>query len=336
MKKPNFVLSLIILWCMFSMRDNALAEKNKAGQERKTMISNLSTEKRPHIKAGLIEKLGEMRTKEAVPEIIKSLQDVDLSVRMQACDALGKIGDKTSVPQLIEKLKDKRENWSIRVRAGESLSKMADSSVFQPLVQTLNNESGIMRKPEDIIPPPRHQHISLDEYIERAYADTLKKFIEKSEEKKSYMHSLQEQMHNTTLNVVFRYRLAVILGEMGERSSSPVLIECLKKCTRGEMKTRAAYLLGQLSAKESIPVLKEALSDNYLSLPVLVSEDVGRSMMQGMTLNNGKEIYSSAKFEKKEGYYNVYHFSVREASAAALKKLGVKVVKEGDGYKILK
>ncbi|MEW6609551.1 MAG: HEAT repeat domain-containing protein [bacterium] len=340
MRKLNLFVVLIVLSSGFIIENDVSADENRTTQETKKLIKSLSTEKISHIKAGIIEKLGNLKAKESVPEIIKALKDENWSVRAQACISLGKIGDKRAVPHLIERLKDKKENWSIQVKSAESLSNLQDPSSFQPLVEILLYETEIERKIKDLVPPPRHIYSTPDEHVERIFSEVLKSFVEKSKEKDIYISSLQKYITNKKFNDIFRYRIAIILGQWGEKSSVPILIECLEKCKRGELRIMTAALLGELGVKESIPLLKQALNDDYLLFSHYVSEDIGRGMIENMKLIEGKEIFSSLKLEKDinfEGrvYYKVYHFVVRDAAAGALKELGIKVIKEGNGYKVV-
>ncbi|MEW6104181.1 MAG: HEAT repeat domain-containing protein [bacterium] len=315
--------------------------------EIKRMIKELSEEEAPHIKARIIEDLGDLKAKEAVSEIIKALQDKEWTAKWKACDALGKIGDKKAVSALIERLEDKKESWSIRQKSAQALANIGAPETFNALIKALQYECEIERKREDMYPPPRHDYPPPDEYVEREFAEVLKNFIEASEKKDVYISSLIKYMNDKSLNNIFRYRLSLLLaGEWKIKDSIPVLIETLRNAPfpRGELRAASAYLLGELGAKEAIPYLKEALKDNYLTSGRLVSEDLGKEMKKHIyeRTPDGKTIFS-ARIIKKERWrnaegrvvYREYSYNVRNAAGSALQKLGVKVERKGNEYRVV-
>ena len=251
------------------------------------------------------------------------------------CAALGKIKDKTAVPALIERLEDKKENWSVKRKAAESLSKIGAPEAFHSLVNVLKSECEREINIKDLDPPPKHGFVSPDEYIERIFSSFLKNFIEGSDQGALYISTLEEYMSDKTLPIVFRYRLGIILGQLHQKSAVPILIVSLEESKRGELRALSAALLGKLGAKEAIPHLKRALKDDFLSLGHRVSKDVGEEIIKGDKIADGKKIFSARKIEQEGDYYRVRSYTVRNNAAASLHDLGLKVIKEGSGYEII-
>mgnify|MGYP003879700779 CR=1 FL=1 len=69
------------------------------------------------------ESLGEMRVKEAVDALIKSLKDENSEVGKAAAYALGRIGDEKAIKPLVEALKD--ESLDVRFEAAKSLKEIS-------------------------------------------------------------------------------------------------------------------------------------------------------------------------------------------------------------------
>ena len=298
------------------------------------LIQELKSD-RELIRARAAEELGNRKSRMAVPYFIEALKDEDLAVRSRACWALGKIEDPIAVPSLIEKLRDKEENWAVKKEAGESLVKIGDPRAFQPLLDALRDECKTERKIETIYPPLRHGYISPDESIERIFSDALKDFIEKAEDKQLYVRSLFEYLNDSRTPKIFRYRLGIILGGLGEKKAAPTLIECLEKSDRGEMRVLSAWLLGEMGVREAIPHLKQALKDDFVDPGHKVSKDVGEGMIEGCKRAEGKAIFSAMEIISEGDYYRVRAYTVRNSAAAALQSLGIKVVKSGNGYKVI-
>ncbi len=70
--------------------------------------------------------------KSAVRGLLKSLEDSDPDVRLEASWALGEIGDERAIEPLISGLKD--EDWYVRQRAASALVTMQSRSAVKPLI----------------------------------------------------------------------------------------------------------------------------------------------------------------------------------------------------------
>ena len=75
-----------------------------------------------------VELLGEARSDEAIPGLLKVAEHSDYSVRWMAADALGKIGDEKAIPGLL-KLVEHSDSY-VRRRAADALGNIGESSVW--------------------------------------------------------------------------------------------------------------------------------------------------------------------------------------------------------------
>lgn len=88
-----------------------IKKKEKDKRLVSALIPLLSSELK-NVRQKSIEALGCMGAKEAVPDIIKALNDPDPDVVKEAISALGKIGDKRAVPSLLSLLEKNNEELS--------------------------------------------------------------------------------------------------------------------------------------------------------------------------------------------------------------------------------
>lgn len=335
-KEIIFLVSTLIVFLFIKEGISQSQKDSKTKEEQTTpqLIQELNSEE-TKIRSNAAEQLGNRKVKEAVPHLIKALKDKDFTVRRYAAKALGRIEDIRAVTALIEVLKNNQENWSVKKEAAEALVNISDSAAFLPLIDTLKYECEIERKKNDLYPPPKHGYISADEYIEKEFLEQIENFIKKSQEEK-YIDLLLKHIHDNKAPKVFRYQLAIILGGMERQEVIPVLIECLKKSSRGYLRAQAAFLLGKMKVQEAIPALELALKDQYLDNGSTVSKKVGEQMIENYNKTDGKEIFSAIKIEKEDDHYRVRAYAVRNAAAAALRAIGLKIIKVGYEYKIIK
>lgn len=327
------VLLLVLSFSLFYILSMGWAEtENPPKKSISQLINELKSDKAQQ-RALAARELGERKDKEAVPCLIESLKDKELSVKSEACVALGKIKDINAVPALVERLKDNEENWTIQEKAAEALVSNRAPEVFYALIDRLKYESEV--KIKQLNPPHKDNHISPDEYIERKFADMLKNFIETTKENESYFTSLSDYQDNKDLPKAFRYRVAIILGQLNQKNAVPVLIECLKESEKGDLRALSAGLLGKLGDKKVMPYLIEALKDDYLNLGEKVSKDVGEEMIKNNQTIGGKTIFSAMKIEQDGDCYVVRSYVVRNNAAVSLHDLGLKVVRKGDTYEIV-
>ena len=84
--------------------------------------------------------LGELRAAQAVPELMRCLEDPDDELCARACHALGKIGDPDSSAALAAICTDGRRPWFVRTAAAGACGQAGDPRTAEALVETLDSE----------------------------------------------------------------------------------------------------------------------------------------------------------------------------------------------------
>ncbi|MDC4226257.1 MAG: HEAT repeat domain-containing protein [Candidatus Manganitrophus sp.] len=91
------------------------------------------------VKKLIIDTLGEIKERKAVPPLVALLSDRNENIAASAVEALGKIGDPVSVPPLLEILT--RENPLLVFSAVKALEQIGDSRAVEPLIGRSGEES---------------------------------------------------------------------------------------------------------------------------------------------------------------------------------------------------
>lgn len=304
MKRKVAILLLALLFTNFWLISTAMTEIKKEEKAKKEksiscLIEELKSDGKI-IRANAAEQLGEKRNKDGTLPLVGVLKDKELTVKLQACMALGKIKDERAVTALIERLIDKKENWSVQVQAGEALAMIGDITAFQPLISTLKYECENWR--EKLDPPILKSFGSDDEMLESRIAEALFKLCVLS--KNEYTPLLLTELKVTKEMSKFRYYLAMILGQLGEKEAVPVLIGYLESSENGLFREKVARILGDLNDKRAINPLKKALKDNFV-------------------------------LESTGDVHKIYGYTVRLAAYNSLKKMGLKIEKKDNEYEVI-
>jgi len=88
-------------------------------------------------KLSAIDNLTDMKSKAALPDLVRSMHDLDPRVRQRAVQALGEIGDRRAAAHLVAALDDPLED--LRAEAAEALGRLGDRSAIGPLVNKLDS-----------------------------------------------------------------------------------------------------------------------------------------------------------------------------------------------------
>lgn len=236
--------------------------------------------------------LGEMRSRVAVPNLIRALWDRAESVRAAAARALGEIADPRAVNALLEgTLRD--PSALVRMEAAVALGKIGDEKAVEALQLALADPDPIVRlhalealemigpsagevlegSLTDDDPEVRHRtaavlerlgyvqaqldRLKSEDAVERAMARRKLALIGKAGLRESLLAGLQDPD--------FRVRAQVcqVLAELGEKS--PGILEALHLATSDRewsVRAQAVTALGKLRAKEALPRLIERLGDD--------------------------------------------------------------------------
>ena len=90
-----------------------------------------------------VELLGEARSDEAIPGLLKLVEHSDSDVRGMAADALGKIGDEQAIPGLLKLVED--SDSDVRWRAADALGKIGDEQAIPGLLKLVEHSDSDVR-----------------------------------------------------------------------------------------------------------------------------------------------------------------------------------------------
>lgn len=186
----------------------ALIEKNKL---------------RYRAKAFVITVLGKLRSKKAVPVLLKLLEDIKRDIRIASAKALGEIGSKDAIQSLIKKSHEDQDA-NVRKAAIKALGMIRASEAYEPLFQLLEIETY-----PDIIEEIVSALISIDQ----------EKFLKNL---KSYRREVKKA-------------LADIAYSMD-------ILTMLTKCEDKEVQKAAIYRLGVLGTEEAISKVIEFIKSD--------------------------------------------------------------------------
>ena len=91
-----------------------------------------------------VDGLGLLKSKDAVPDLLRALRDPNMVVRRAAMAALVRIGASESVPRISSLLKD--ESGGVRVLAAGVLGQFGDRRAVPALVRSLRDEKWYVRQ----------------------------------------------------------------------------------------------------------------------------------------------------------------------------------------------
>ncbi len=107
------------------------------------MIAQLATPDHD-VRKFVVDILGEIRDRRAVPALLARLEDADENIRVSAAEALGKIRDRRAVDALLASLTRSGEGW-LDYAAAEALGEIGDERALGPLLAALGRSS--LREP---------------------------------------------------------------------------------------------------------------------------------------------------------------------------------------------
>ena len=120
------------------VREQAMAALARSGQPGFAIISGLVTDPEWKVRYRACEALGLMRDINAVPLLIRALDDVKDHVRYMAAKSLGLIGDRRAEQPLIGRIND--ENKFVRKIVAGSLGKLGGNASVEALQKQLDTE----------------------------------------------------------------------------------------------------------------------------------------------------------------------------------------------------
>ncbi len=172
-------------------------------------------------KAFVINTLGKMRSKKAIPILLRFLEDIKRDIRIASAKALGDIGDKESVqPLVVRSVEDVDVN--VRKAAIEALGMIRAREAFEPLLELIQKET---------------------------YPDVIE----------SIVISLIEIDQDRFLSNLKFYRTEVKLAVANVTYSLDIL-NMLLQCDTLDVRKAAIMALGKLATPEAISKITEFIS----------------------------------------------------------------------------
>ncbi|WP_293144146.1 MULTISPECIES: HEAT repeat domain-containing protein [unclassified Microcoleus] len=238
------------------------------------------------LKVGL---LGEVRSDEAIPGLLKFVEDSDSDVRRRVADALGAIGSELAISELFKLVEDSDSHvrWSVADALGKIGDKAAISGLFK-LVE--DSDSGVRWSVTDAL-----GEISSDAAITE--------LIELLEDSDSYV----------------RMRAAYALGNIGSEVAIPGLLKLVKD-SDSYVRKSMAYALSKIGSQagitELLKLVEDSESDSYIRMSV--ADALG---------NIGSEVAIPALLKLVEDSES--HSYIRMSAADALGNIGSEVAIPG-------
>ncbi|WP_353683462.1 HEAT repeat domain-containing protein [Thermodesulfovibrio sp. 3907-1M] len=169
-------------------------------------------------KAFVIKLLGKLRSKKAVPILIRLLEDIKRDIRIASAKALGEIGSTQAIKPLIKKINEDQDA-NVRKAAIEALGMIRVPEAYEPLYHLLEREAY-----PDIIEAIVSALISIDQ----------ERFLKNL---KSYKKEVKQALAGMTYSID--------------------ILDMLSKCEDREVQKAAIYGLGRVATEEAIAKILE-------------------------------------------------------------------------------
>ena len=237
----------------------------------------------------------------AVPYLIEVLQDKSVSSESDTlvCNLLGDLKAKEAVPELIKALKHRVS--TVRIAASQALGVIGDAEAVDPLLDILGDSEADVKKSavdalinfnENKIPPKVTPLLNDPEEYVRAAA--IKLLSEKLDPKTA--SAVREALKKDKSDNV-RLLAVKTLGGIKDKNAVEVLMSALTEDTNRYVREESAIALGTIGDKKAIPALIKALKDPYkdiqlrasYSLKDITGQDFGRDYEKWSSWNEGKK-----------------------------------------------
>ncbi|MEZ2227455.1 MAG: HEAT repeat domain-containing protein [Microcoleus sp.] len=211
------------------------------------------------LKVGL---LGEVRSDEAIPGLLKLLEHSDWKVRSHVAYALGKIGSEIAITGLLKLVKD--SDHDVRKNAVSALEKIDTEAAISGLLKfAKDSDSDVRSKAADAlgkisskaaIPELLKLIKDSDSDVQRSAADALSEIG--SDEAIS---GLLKLVTNSDSDVA--WIAADVLGEIGSEAATIGLLKLLKYSDTN-VRSSVAYALGEIGSDDAILGLVQLVQDS--------------------------------------------------------------------------
>ncbi|WP_293102808.1 HEAT repeat domain-containing protein [Moorena sp. SIOASIH] len=222
-----------------------------------------------------VQLLGITQSEKAIPELIKSLDNKNLYVRISAASALGEIGTEATIDPLIKFLDD--PDPSVRISAADALGKIGTEARIEPLIKCLHDQDYSVR---------RMAVSALGEIGTEVAINRLIKSLDDPDYSVRRMapEALEEIGTEATIDPLIklldddhsdvRGRAAEALGKIGTEATIDPLIKLLDD-DHSDVRGRAAEALGKIGTEATIDPLIKLLDDDAYFVRSRAAEALG-------------------------------------------------------------
>ncbi len=221
------------------------------------------------LKVGL---LGEVRSDEAIPRLLKFVEDSDSDVRSRAVDALGAIGSEVAISRLLKLVED--SDSDVRKSAVDALGAIGDKAAIPGLLKLLEHSDDDVRKmvvdalgkigDKDAIPGLLKLVEHSDDDVREIVADALGEIGDDAA-----IPGLLKLVEDSGEDV--RYSVADALGKIGSEAAIPGLLKLVEDSDFA-VRERVAYALGKIDCEAAIPLLFKLVEDSNFLVRALAQD----------------------------------------------------------------
>ncbi|MEG4493943.1 HEAT repeat domain-containing protein, partial [Microcoleus sp. D3_18_C4] len=263
-----------------------------------------------------VELLGEARSDEAIPELLKLVEHSDSDVRRMAAYALGNIGDAQAIPGLLKLVEDSDSH--VRRSAADALGAIGDEQAIPGLLKLVEDSDSHVRRSaadalgaigdEQAIPGLLKLVEHSDSDVRRRAADALGAIGDEQA-----IPGLLKLVEHSDSDV--RRRAANVLGKIGDEQAIPGLLKLVEH-SDSHVRSMAADALSKIGDKAAIPGLLKLVKDSNSYVRSKAVDPLGK-------IGDKAAIAELLKLVKDSDYY------VRRSAADTLGKIGDKAAIPG-------
>ncbi|MCC3602308.1 MAG: HEAT repeat domain-containing protein [Microcoleus sp. PH2017_29_MFU_D_A] len=256
-----------------------------------------------------VDALGAIGSEAAIHELLKLVEDADRKMRWRVADALGKIGSEAAIPALLKLLEDLDTN--VRWRAADALRQIGTEAAIPELFKLVEDSNSDVRQSaanalgqigaEAAIPALLKLAEDSDSYVRWTTAKALGKIG--SKEAISGLLKLSEDSE-----FYVRFSVARALGNVGTDATIPGLLK-LSKDLDVNVGLMAAKALEKIHDNGELPKLFKLFEDSNSDVYMTVEDELEKMGFEVSILELLKIIECS-------------DFYVRSKAAVALGKIG--------------
>ncbi|MEZ2250484.1 HEAT repeat domain-containing protein [Microcoleus sp.] len=211
------------------------------------------------LKVGL---LGEVRSDEAIPGLLKFVEHSDFDVRSSAANVLGKIGSEAAIPGLLKLVE--HSDYDVRWRAADVLGKISSKAAIPGLIKLVEHSNYDVRKmvadalgkigDKTAVPGLLKLLKHSDDDVRKMVADALGKIGDNAA-----VPGLLKLLEHSDDDV--REIVADALGEIGDEAAIPGLLKLVEN-SEEDVRYSVADALGKIGSEAAIPGLLKLVDDS--------------------------------------------------------------------------